>query len=240
MSLALEFKKMKRTGFFPAFLSGGILAAIIPAAELLFRRDSYTAGRESPLAMVLGSNWQMMAMLNILLTLSGACIMYHTEYANGGYDKMRSLPLNESMIFFEKVILITGMYGLLLFLEAAFSGLCISHWFAWYPGFTEELLKSFGYAFLLSLPAILMSLFLASVCRNMWVSLGIGVICVFTATLLPAKSFVLSLFPFALPFQTLAGTAQEYIPGFMTASILETAVLGIAELIYLKLRRSLL
>lgn len=240
MNLVLEFKKMKRTGFFPAFLGSGILAGIIPIAELFFRWDSYAANSESPLAMVLASNWQMMAMLNILLVLSGACIMYHTEYADRGYDKMHSLPLKESTMFFEKVILLTGMYSLTLFIEAAFSILCISHWFTFYPGFTEELLKSFGYVFLLSLPAILMSLCLASVCKNMWISLGIGVICIFTATLLPAKSFALSLFPFALPFQTLAGTAHEKIPGFIAASVLETVILGIAELIYLKIRRSLL
>ena len=240
MSLALEYRKMKRTGFFPAFLGGGILAAIVPAAELFFRRDSYTTGAESPLSMVLGSNWQMMAMLNILLIVSGACIMYHTEYADRGYDKMRALPIKESAIFFEKVIVMTGMCCLIFIIEAAAATLCISHWFAFYPGFSEELLKSFGYFFLLSLPVILTSLLIASACRNMWISLGIGVICVFTATLLPAKSFVLSLFPFALPFHTLAGTPHQEIPGFMAASVLETTILGIAELIYLKIRRSLL
>ena len=119
MSLALEYRKMKRTGFFPAFLGGGILAAIVPAAELFFRRDSYTTGAESPLSMVLGSNWQMMAMLNILLIVSGACIMYHTEYADRGYDKMRALPIKESAIFFEKVIVMTGMCCLIFIIEAA-------------------------------------------------------------------------------------------------------------------------
>lgn len=239
MSLALESKKMKRTGFFPAFLGGGVLAAIIPTAELFFRRNSYDAGSESSLSMVLGSNWQMMAMLNILLIISGACIMYHTEYADKGYDKMQSLPTRESTIFFEKAILMTGMYSLIFIIEAAATAFCIFHWFSFYPGFMEELLNTFGYFFLLSLPAILMSLFIASACRNMWISLGIGVVCVFTATLLPAKSFVLSLFPFALPFQTLAGTEDSTVTGFIIASIWETVILGITELIHLKIRRSL-
>ena len=32
------------------------------------------------------ANWQMMAMLNILVCICGACMMFHTEYA----DKRRA------------------------------------------------------------------------------------------------------------------------------------------------------
>ena len=35
MSLTLELKKIKRTGFFPAFLAGGIIAGAFPIINTL-------------------------------------------------------------------------------------------------------------------------------------------------------------------------------------------------------------
>lgn len=101
-----------------------------------------------------------------------------------------------------------------------------------------ELVKSFGYELLLTLPAALGALFIASACRNMWMPLGINVVCVFTATILPARSFVLSLFPFAMPFQIFAGTAEGLVWKFVIAAAGEILILSIAELILLKVRRS--
>ena len=34
MTLALEWKKMRRTGFFPAFLAGGLLTAAVPVVNM--------------------------------------------------------------------------------------------------------------------------------------------------------------------------------------------------------------
>lgn len=101
-----------------------------------------------------------------------------------------------------------------------------------------SVLNNFGYAFLLMLPAVFGALWIASACRNLWVSLGIGVVCIFTATLLPVKSFVLSLFPFAMPFQILTGTVPQTARHFMIAAVAELLVIAAGELIFLKLRRS--
>ena len=88
------------------------------------------------------------------------------------------------------------------------------------------------------LPAVFGSLWIASACRNLWVSLGIGVVCIFTATLLPVKSFALSLFFFAMPFQILASTPPQAARRFMIAAVAELLVIAAGELIFLKLRRS--
>ncbi len=99
-----------------------------------------------------------------------------------------------------------------------------------------ELGKNFGYSFLLMLPCVLLSLLISSACKNMWVSLGIGVVCVFTATMLPTNNFMLSLFPFATPFQVFVNTEMAQAMHYVYAAIAEIVVIGIAELVFIKVR----
>ncbi|MFR4144864.1 MAG: hypothetical protein ACLT1K_13220 [[Clostridium] leptum] len=82
MSLSLEYKKAKRTGFIPAFLCGGILAAAVPIVNMAVRSEMYVGQQSSPMQILMGANWQMMAMLNILLVVAGSCLLYHTEFAD--------------------------------------------------------------------------------------------------------------------------------------------------------------
>lgn len=238
MSVFLECKKAKRTGFFPAFLGGGILAAAVPIANMVFRSEIYVGQQSSPISILMSANWQMMAMLNILLVVAGACLLYNTENADNAMQKMKSLPIRESSIFFGKNILTIIFCAFILAIEAASISFCVFHWFEISTGFWLELLKNFGYGFLLMLPCVVTSLFISSACKNMWVSLGIGVVCVFTATMLPTKNFLLSLFPFATPFQMLAGTDTALIRNYILAVAIELVVISLAELIFIKVRRS--
>lgn len=239
MILGLECKKIKRTGFGPSFLCGGLLAGAVPIFNMAVRSENYLGIDASPLQILMDANWQMMAMLNILLAVAGACLMYHTEYADGGMQKMCTLPMKESRLFWGKSTLMAVICLVALAIEAACTAFCVYHWFEFSTSTGIELLKSFGYALLLMLPAALCSLLIASACRNMWVSLGIGVVCVFTATMLPAKSFVLSLFPFALPFQIFSGTAENTISHLIIAAVIEILVIAMIEVLFLKVRRSL-
>ncbi len=129
-------------------------------------------------------------------------------------------------IFWQSGFCFAGMGIVILVLEAVGIALCLVHWYELSSNVALELLKNFGYAFVLMLPATLLSLLIASLCQNMWVSLGIGVICVFTATMLPADKFILSIFPFALPFQIFAGVAETVIRNMLIASVIETAVIA--------------
>lgn len=115
---------------------------------------------------------------------------------------------------------------------------CALHWFPSYAELPMDLMKNIGYIMLLTLPTAILMLAIASACKNMWISLGIGVICVFTATMLPTKNFAFSLFPFALPFQTLIGTESSRAVQFIYAVAVEAVLLGIVEFVYLKVRRS--
>lgn len=240
MIFGLECKKIKRTGFIPACLAGGLLAAAVPVINMAFRSEIYVGLDGSPIQILMDANWQMMSMLNVLLLAAGACLMYHTEYADNAMLKMCMLPVRERDLFFGKTVLLAGMGIVILVFEATGIAFSVVHWYAYElsGSFTLELSKSFGYAFALMLPAVLLSLLIASLCQNMWVSLGIEVICVFTATMLPTDTFILSLFPFALPFQIFAGTAETVIRNMLAASVIEIAVIAAAEVILLKLRRA--
>ncbi len=238
MSFRMECKKMKRTGFLPAFLCGGFLAAGVPVLNMAVRSEIYLGLDTPPVQILMDANWQMMAMLNILLMVAGACLMYHTEYADLAIQRMCTLPIKESRLFFGKAALMVFMCVVILALETAGIAFCSCHWFDLSADLCVEILKNSGYALLLMLPAAFASLLIASACKNMWVSLGIGVVCVFTATMLPARNFVLSLFPFAMPFQIFAGTAENIIRNFVITAVIETIMIAMAEVIFLNVRRS--
>ena len=238
MSVSLECKKVKRTGFLPAFFGGGILAAAVPVINMAVRSEMYLNQQGSPIQILLGANWQMMAMLNVLLVVAGSCLLYHTEYADNAMQKMKSLPILESSIFFGKAVLTVFMSLFVLVLEAGAITFCSYHWFQIGSGFFGELCKYFGYSLLLMLPCMILSLLISEACKNMWVSLGIGVVCVFTATMLPATNFALSLFPFALPFQIFAGADITRSTYYICGAIAELAICGLAQLILVKVRRS--
>lgn len=238
MSLSLECKKAKRTGFIPAFLCGGILAAAVPIINMAVRSEMYLGQPSSPIQILMGANWQMIAMLNILLVVAGSCLLYHTEFADNAMQKMKSLPIRESAIFLGKFILTSLMCVTVLAIEAASITFCVSNWFEMGNNFWLELGKNFGYSFLLMLPCMFLSLLISSACKNMWVSLGIGVICVFTATMLPTDNFVLSLFPFATPFQIFVNTEMTQVMHYVYAAIIEIVVIGFAEVVLIKVRRS--
>jgi len=238
MSFGLECRKVKRTGFGLSFLCGGFLAAAVPVLDMAVRAENYLGLDGSPVQILLDADWQMMAMLNILLVVTGACIMYHTEYADNAIQKMCTLPLKESRLFFGKAALMAAVCVLTLAVEAAGIVFCSYRWFALTTDVWVEVVENFGYAPLIMLPAAFGSLLVSSACRNMWVSLGIGVVCVFTGTMIPEDSFALSLFPYALPFQAPL-MAQDTACRYMAGALAEIIVIGIAEVLFLKVRRSL-
>ncbi len=238
MSLYTEFRKLKRTCFFPAFAAGGVLSAAFPVLNMAVRSELFTAINAPAIQILMENNWEMMVMLNLLLLITGACILYHIEYAENGIQKMQALPLREASLFFGKAALLVPAFALMAVIEAASLIFCGARWFNESAGtLISDAAASLGFAFLLTLPALILSLMISSLCQNMWTMLGIGVLCVFTASMLPADSFLASLFPYAMPFQILPGMETEQITRYCIAAAAETAVLGSAELIILKTRR---
>lgn len=228
MSAVLEWKKEKRTGFRPAWIAGGLLAAAVPIVHMSFRGPLYTGQGRPPVEVLLDANWQVMAMVNLLLAVTGACMLYHTEQANRAIHKMQALPVSAHGLFFGKLACLGVMCLAALAMEFGSIAFCVVHWF---PGQGSlAALKGLGAAFLLMLPPLLASLLTASCCENMWISLGIGVICIFAATMLPENTSWLSLFPYALPFQTCTERLAR-------AAAVESAALALAALALPPVRR---
>lgn len=239
MSICPECIKIRRTGLLPAFFWGSLFAAAVPIANMSLRSAVYIGQEGSPLAILLGANWQLMTMLNILLLISGACILYHTEYADNALQKIRTLPVIESRLFFGKLVVLTLLCLFLLGMEAAAIALCTGLWFPLPAHFCSELLRSFGYAFFLLLPVVFAALLIASACRNMWISLGCCILCVFIATMLPARDGVLPLFPFALPFRIFVTESRAAAQSYLLAAALELLLFSFGELFIIKIRRSM-
>lgn len=238
MNVLLEWKKVKRTGFLPTFLCGGIFASAIPVVNMAVRSEMYQTKPGTPFQILLDANWQTMAMLNLLLMIIGACLLYHTEYADHAMQKMNSLPIRESSVFLGKMIMLILMGVIVLAVETGALTFCSAYWFEAGNGLWGELWKYFGYAFLLMQPCIILSLILSQAFQNMWISLGIGVVCVFIATMLPTNNFILSLFPFATPFQIFESTDIERVIRYSYAAVAEILGFGFTEMVYLKVRRS--
>ena len=236
MNICLEYKKVKRTGFIQLFLCGAILAAVVPVVNMVFRTEMYTSIHNTPVQILLGANWQLMAMFNVLVIVTGTCLLYHIEYDNNSIQKLKSLPITESQVFLGKAALSVIMYMSVLVIEAGAVIFCSCHWFVTGDGFWKELCQNFIYSFIMGLPCIALSLLVSEACKNMWMSFGIGVVCVFTALILPEKPFFLSLFPFAMPFKMLAGT--KHVINYIYASAAWIAVTSLAELLLIKIRMS--
>lgn len=87
------------------FLAGGFLAAAFPVVYMMVKAEEMTALAGNPINILMSANWQMMAMLNILISICGACMMYHTEYADNGMQKMSVLPIRQGSMFFGKFLI---------------------------------------------------------------------------------------------------------------------------------------
>ncbi|WP_286153829.1 ABC transporter permease [Sporofaciens musculi] len=255
MNAILEYKKIRRTGVASGCLLGGCLAAFVPILELAVRSEQYVGIPKPPLQIILQADWQMMAMLNTLLVIVISCMMYHIEYTDNAIQRITTLPVREEEVFVRKTILLSGMCIVLLVIEMLSLIFCTLHWFGgengayvmfygdsfWgaYMKFIRDLLQNFGYSFCMLLPVAIVALMTASAWKNMWIPLGINVVCVFMATMIPVKYFALSIFPFALPFQILEGAKSGKAISYLIAAAAEVLLIGAAEMVFLKVRRSL-
>lgn len=240
MRTGLEWKKLKRTGYLPAFLAAGLLASSFPVIQTAVREETFTTLSGSPFQILMNANWQMMAMLNILWGICGCCMMYHTEFADHGQQKMETLPVGEGSLFLGKFFVTAlASLGILTAEITAIYG-CKGYWFSPEGLKIETFLKNLGFQTIVFLPTGMFMLVIASLCKNMWTSLGLGVILVFAATMLPQESLDLGLLPFAAPYQTFFAVEEQGKTGLVLLVCgLETVGFALLEMMILKIRRYL-
>lgn len=238
MTLALECKKLKRTGFFPAMLAGGLVAALFPLVNTAVRPEMFVRQPLPALDILMQANGQMIAMLNLCLAVAGACILYHTEFSGNAMQKMESLPVRAGALFGYKCVLLLLALLAALVIEHIALAFCALHWFPEQSGLFTALLKNLEYSLALMTPPAVILMIVSSLCRNMWIPLGAGVTCIFAASMLPMDSRILSLFPFSLPFQTLM-EAPDATWVFITLAgcAAELLLAVLAEAVILKARR---
>lgn len=203
------------------------------------RSENYTSLSGSPLSILLDANWQMMAMLNMLLIICGACILYHIEYADNGLQKMELLPVPQISLFLGKLSITIISAAVVLLIEFSVLSGCLKYWFSGKGLNISEIICHLGFSLTMLLPAIILMLFIASACRNVWISLGIGVTLLFTLSVIPQDGLFFILCPFSSPYQYLdkARTAG-HTALLLGISAAETVLLAAFECIFLKIRRS--
>lgn len=240
MSALLELVKLKRTGFAAAIAGCALLSSAVPVVNMAVRAENYVSLPGNAFQIMADANWQMMALFNILMVVLGACIIYHTEFADNGIQKMRVLPVSEGVMYLSKFALIAFSLAVMVILETASLALCAAHWFPAYEPDLGTLALSAVFQFVVVLPTAALMLLIASACKNMWISLGTGVILVFTLMIMPQDNAVLSLLPFSAPYQLLSAALANgrawLFTGVCTA---QTIVFAACEFAYLKIRRGM-
>ena len=234
---ALETRKLKRTGYVPAFLGGGILAGLVPILNMAVRSEIYVTQSGSPFQILMDANWQLMAQLNILLLVCGACILYHTEYAENGIQRAETLPMKASGLFPGKLCILFCSCLLPLCLETLSLLFCCVRYFPRDPELGSILLKGMGFELALLLPTAAAMLFLSSLCRNLWMCLGTGVILVFFSSMLRFGNFIMAVIPFAAPYRMLHQFSPAEAWRLLSVAAAEILLFYAAEMIYTKLRR---
>ncbi len=236
MKPILECKKLKRTALLPALVLGGILAAALPVIDLLARADSIVNPSIPPLNNLMNSDWMLMAMLNSFLMVLGTCIIYHIEFADNAIQRMDTLPIRPWSIFLSKFILLAIAFVIVFLIEGISLYFCIWKWFSFESGMLRNLAQLMAYAFLLSLPVLSLMLAVSSFCKNMWITVGIGVIGLFAAMLLQYVQGM-QYFPFLMPYQPpLKGIKADST--LCIAAAAETVVFLVAGIILSKVRRN--
>lgn len=236
MSVAVELQKLKRTGLLPFTVVCALLGAAVPLINMAVRSEVFLSQSGSPVDILLTANSQMMSMLNVLAVVIISCILYHIEFSGGAILKLRTLPTSEIKIYLSKLAVLTICVVFVLLLETAGLAACVKGYFSDCLS-APELLKSFLFSAVLLLPSFALMLAVSSLCENLWVSLGIGVIFVFTAIVLPHSGFVWSLFPFSLPFETIVSKDLTAILKYAAAAAAETVVFLCAEASVIKIEK---
>lgn len=237
MIFSLELKKLRRTGYLPIFLVGGILTAAIPLINMTVRPQSFTGLPGDSFSILMDANWGLMAQLTILVIVCGCCLMYHTEYADKGDLKMNTLPIRQTALFFGKFGIALSASVLVLALESISLAFSSIHWFPDRSVSLTELMQGMSYELMMLLPTLTLMLFAASLCQSMWISLGIGVILTFLGSMIHSSRLILALLPFTAPYRMLHEGSPENIRVCLTVCIAQTLLFGIMEIIYLRARR---
>ena len=173
--LAIELRKVKRTGIILLMSALGILGAAYAFLNFMIRKDALLSLPLAPMTILLTQLYGMIMTLNLFGLIVAACLIYNMEFKGNAVKKMYMLPVNVPAMYLCKFLILT----VLLFMAITLQNLALTHiGITDLPHGTFELhtLSAFAlYSFITSMPVLSFMLFMASRFENMWVTLGIGV-----------------------------------------------------------------
>lgn len=238
MTTGIEYMKLRKSGYFFMFPAGGLLTSAFPVVNMIFRTEMFINSPGEPYRILMNANWQIMAMLNVLLSVCGACLMYYIEYSENGAQKMEMLPVSGGNLFFGKFVIAAMELGVLIIMEHISLMGCMLYWFPSHGIRLTEFLKGMAFQWFAGLPTAMLMLLIASACRNMWMSLGTGVILVFVMSVFTQELSIFSLFPFSSPFCIYESVVENhYLLFFLSVCAVETAVFGVGGYLFQEFRR---
>ena len=126
-----------------------------------------------------------------------------------GHRKLYMLPVSQGKVFLCKNLLLLLLFLPVFLIEDLFFLFCAWHWFPGKDPGVEVLLGNTAFSLASILPALLLSTLIASLAKNMWISLGIGVIGMFLGQMSVSYDALFSkVYTFCLPYRCLTSSAR--------------------------------
>lgn len=222
-TLAIEFRKEKRTGVLPVLPAVGILGAAYAFVNFLVRKDTLLNLPLAPMDVLLTQLYGMIMILNLFGIVVAACMIYNMEFKGTGVKKMYMLPISVPGMYFSKFLILTMM----LLAAVALQNLALMQiGTAELPQGTFEmgtLINFAGYSFITSMPVLSFMLLISSRFENMWVPLGIGVAGFLSSMALAASDIdLLMLHPFVVMLRPAVAMSAQPDIIVVIVSVVET------------------
>lgn len=198
-SFTIEIKKYKRSGILGIFPVIGIIGGLYAFANFIIRKETLLHLPLSPMAILLTQLYGMIMVLNLFGIIVATTLVYHIEFRNYAIKKMYMLPYKSSHIFSIKYFILSILLCLCIILQN--TALCIIGKL-FLPAGTFELdtlIKYAIYIYVTSLPVFSFMLLISSCCKNIWYTLGVGVVGFFSGMTMALSDIPLFLVnPFVL------------------------------------------
>jgi len=207
MGITIEWKKLKRSGYFQTVVIGGLITGFIPVLQLLVRERIVSNDGADIMAWLIHMNWNLIVMIQSIINIVAACILYHIEYEERGNCKMAVLPIKSERMHWNKwlILMFTNLY-VIVCVYASFV-CCMKYWYSGVGGWSHLLTEQMIMEVLAAVPCSMFMLLAAYCTTNLWMSLGIGVIALFLASMIRGSQKIVAAYPFSLAFVNV----KEYI-----------------------------
>lgn len=230
-TLAIELRKEKRTGTIPLMLIIGVLGAAYAFVNFIVRKDTLLGLPLPPMDVLLTQLYGMIMVLNMFGIIVAACMIYNMEFRGNAVKKMYMLPVNVSVMYFCKFLILTVM----LLVAICIQNLALAKiGVAYLPQGTFEihtLIFFAGYSFITSMPVLSFMIFISSRFENMWIPLGIGVAGFLSGMALATSDITLFMVhPFVVMLKPAVAMSAQPDTFVVAVSLVETIIFLFAGL----------